>query len=121
MHPGFSSRLCMALISSKFPMPQRSNERGVALIVAVSVVGLAFVVTVGAFLLIGSLNQDTSRVVSAKIDVALREETLVRAIVQQTALGMQPGNNYSWTTIMTDAVNQVRATTYVDPAQVTQI
>ena len=92
-----------------------------ALIVAVSVVGLAFVVTVGAFLLLGSLNQDTSRVVSSKIDIASREETLVRAIVQQTALGMQPGNNSTWTTIMTNSVNLVGATTYVDPAQVTQI
>ncbi|MBV8216560.1 MAG: hypothetical protein JOZ08_25360 [Verrucomicrobia bacterium] len=102
-------------------MLQKRNERGAALIVAVSVVGLAFVVSVGAFLLAGSLNQDTARVVSSKIDIASREETLVRAIVQQTALGIQPNNNYSWTTIMTNAVNQVLATAYVDPAQVTQI
>jgi hypothetical protein len=102
-------------------MLQKKNEQGAALIVSVSVVGLAFVITLGAFLLVGSLNQDTARVVSSKIDVASREETLVRAIVQQTALGVQPNNNYSWTTIMTNAVNQVLATAYVDPAQVTQI
>jgi hypothetical protein len=102
-------------------MLQKRNERGAALIVSVSVVGLAFVISVGAFLLVGSLNQDTARVVSSKIDIASREETLVRGIVQQTALGMQPNNNYDWTTIMTNAVSQVRATTYVDPTQVTQI
>jgi hypothetical protein len=102
-------------------MRQRSNERGVALIGSVSVVGLGFVITVGALLLLASLNQDTARVVSSKIDVASREETLVRAIVQQTALGMQPGNNSPWNKIMTNAVNQVLATTYVDPAEVTQI
>ena len=102
-------------------MLQKKNEHGAALIVSISVVGLAFVVTLGAFLLLGSVNQDIARVVSSKIDVASREDTLIRDIVQQTALGIQPNYNYSWTTIMTNAVSNVLATAYVNPAEVTTI
>jgi hypothetical protein len=105
-------------------MRRQKSESGAALILTVSIIGLFFIVTVGSFLLASSLNQDSARLSSAKIDVSSREDTLMRAVLQQLALGMQPGasgSSSTWTTIMTAAVNQVLATQYVDPAEITQI
>jgi hypothetical protein len=105
--------------------PKR-NERGEALVVTISIIGLAIIVTAAAFLLRASTGQDTERVASAKVDIATREDTLMRAILQQTATGMLPsggltGPSLDWTTIMTNAVNQVAATTYVDPNEVSTL
>jgi hypothetical protein len=105
-------------------MRLRRSDSGAALLLLVSTIGLFFVLTIASFLLLSAVNQDSSRVASAKIDVASREDTLMRAVLQQTALGMEPGANgasSSWTTIMTAAVNQVLATQYVNPAEITQI
>jgi hypothetical protein len=105
-------------------MQLKKSESGAALILLVSVIGLFFVLTVASFLLLSAVNQDSSRVASAKIDVALREEALMRAVLQQTALGMEPaanGSSSTWTNIMTAAVNQVLATQYVNPAEIAQI
>jgi hypothetical protein len=89
----------------------------------VSIIGLAFIVTVAAFLLAASNGQNTSRLASAKVDIATREDALMREILQQTATGMLPGTDgvtgpiLNWTNIMTNAVNQLRATTFVDPTE----
>jgi hypothetical protein len=102
---------------------RKRSEHGAALIMLVSIIGLAFVVTVAAFLVAASNSQDTARLASAKVDVATREDALMRVILQQTATGMLPGTDgvtgtpQPWTTIMTNAVTQLRATTYVDPAE----
>jgi hypothetical protein len=98
----------------------KRSERGEALVVTISIIGLAIIVTAAAFLLRASMGQDTERVASAKVDIATREDTLMRAILQQAATGMLPsggltGPSLDWTTIMTQAVNQVAAATYVDP------
>jgi hypothetical protein len=104
----------------------KRSERGEALVVTISIIGLAIIVTAAAFLLRASTGQDTERVASAKVDIATREDTLMRAILQQTATGMLPsggltGPSLDWTTIMTNAVNQVAATTYVDPNEVSTL
>lgn len=77
-------------------------------------------------MLSASLAQDTERIASAKVDIATREDTLMRAILQQTATGIFPANvatgqGLDWTTIMTNAVDQVKATTYVDPSEVSTL
>src|ERR1700738_893906 len=101
----------------------KRSERGASLIMLVSIIGLAFVVTVAGFLVAASYSQDTARLASAKVDVATREDALMREILQQTATGMLPGTdgftgpNLSWTQIMTNAVTQLNASTYVDPAE----
>jgi hypothetical protein len=105
---------------------RKKNERGEALVLTISVIGFAIIVTVAAFVLSASLAQDTERVASAKVDIATREDTLMRAILQQTATGIFPtnvatGQGLDWTTIMTDAVGQVKATTYVDPNEVSTL
>ncbi len=108
-------------------LPQKRSERGAALILAVSIIGLAFIVTVAAFLVSASVGQSTARLASAKVDIATREDALMREILQQSASGILPGTNgitgapQSWTTIMTNAVTQLRATTYVDPAELAAI
>jgi hypothetical protein len=104
----------------------KRSERGEALVVTLSIIGLAIIFTAAAFLLWASTGQDTERVASAKVDIATREDTLMRAILQQTATGMLPsggltGPSLDWTTIMTNAVNQVAATTYVDPNEVSNL
>src|SRR6266436_7861430 len=102
---------------------RKRSERGASLILLVSIIGLAFIVTVAAFLVAASNDQDTARLASAKVDIATREDALMREILQQTATGMLPGTNgvtgpiLNWTTIMTNAVNNLRATSYVDPAE----
>src|SRR6266403_5667786 len=101
---------------------QKRSESGEALILTIAVIGLALIVTAAAFLLAARTGQDTERVASAKVDIATREDTLMRAILQETATGMLPSNGLTgpsldWTTIMTNAVNQVKATTYVDPSE----
>jgi len=104
-------------------LQQKRSETGAALLLTVSMIGLAFVVTLAAFLIGASVAQDTERLASAKVDVANREDTLLRLILQQTATGMLPGTDgingspQNWITIMTNAVNQLRATTYVDQAE----
>jgi hypothetical protein len=104
----------------------RKNEKGEALILTISIIGFAIIVTVAAFLLSASSAQDTERVAAAKVDIATREDTLMRAILQQTATGIFPANvatgaGLNWTPIMTNAVNQVKATTYVDPTEVSTL
>jgi hypothetical protein len=98
----------------------RRSEKGEALIITISVIGFAIIVTVAAFILSASMAQNTERVASAKVDIANREDTLMRAILQQTVSGVFPSNvatgvGADWTPIMTNAVNQVAATSYVDP------
>jgi hypothetical protein len=108
-------------------LQRKRSESGVALLMTVSIIGLAFIITVAAFLVGASVSQNTERLASAKIDIATREDTLMRAILQQTATGMLPGTNgvtgsiLNWTTIMNNATTLVRATSYVDPAEVTTL
>jgi hypothetical protein len=107
-------------------LQQRRNERGEALLLTISIIGFAIIVTVAAFLLSASFAQDTERVAAAKVDIATREDALIRAILQQTATGVIPPNpatgvGLNWTPIMTNAVNLVAATTYVDPNEVTTL
>jgi hypothetical protein len=93
----------------------------------VSIIGLAFIVTVAAFLVAASNGQNTARLASAKVDIATREDALMRVVLQQTASGLLPGTDgvtgtpQSWTTIMTNAVNLIKATTYVDPTELAAI
>ena len=74
-----------------------------------------------------SESQDTARLASAKVDIATREDALMREILQQTATGMLPGidgvtgPNLSWTQIMTKAATNLAAINYVDPAELTAL
>jgi hypothetical protein len=104
-------------------LQRKRSDHGASLILVVSIIGLAFIVTVAAFLMAASYSQDRARLASAKVDVATREDALMREILQQTATGMLPGTNgvtgpiLNWTAIMTNAANNLRATSYVDPAE----
>ena len=106
---------------------RKRSERGASLIMLVSIIGLAFIVTIAGFLVAASDSQDTARLASAKVDVATREDALMREILQQTATGMLPGTDgfvgpiLTWTQIMTLAVNNLRATSYVDPTELTAL
>jgi hypothetical protein len=108
-------------------LPLKKSERGASLILLVGIIGLAFIVTVAAFLVAASNGQDTARLASAKVDVATREDALMREILQYTASGLLPGTNgvtgnpSTWTTIMTNAVTQLHATTYADPVELAAI
>jgi hypothetical protein len=110
----------MDLMETSTRLRLRKSEKGEALIITISVIGFAIIVTVAAFILSASMAQNTERVASAKVDIANREDTLMRAILQQTVSGIFPANvatgvGSDWTPIMTNAVNQVAATSYVDP------
>jgi hypothetical protein len=104
-------------------LQRKRSEHGASLILLVSIIGLAFIMTVAASLVAASYSQDRARLASAKMDVATREDALMREILQQTATGMLPGTNgvtgpiLTWTAIMTNAANNLRATSYVDPAE----
>src|SRR3984957_20228178 len=102
---------------------RKRNKLGASLIMLISVIGLAFVVTLTAFLMTASESQDTARLASAKVDIATREDALMREILQQTATGTLPGTNgvtganLGWTAIMTTAATNLLATSYVDPTE----
>jgi hypothetical protein len=104
-------------------LQRKRSERGASLILLVSIIGLAFIVTVAAFLVAASNGQDTARLASAKVDIATREDALMREILQQTATGMLPGTNgvtganLGWTAIMNAAATNVLATSYVSHAE----
>src|SRR6516165_8404049 len=104
-------------------LQRKRSDRGASLILLVSIIGLAFIVTVAGFLAAASYSQDRARLASAKVDIATREDALMREILQQTATGMLPGTNgvtgpiLNWTAIMTNAANNLRATSYVDPEE----
>src|SRR3984957_12280120 len=108
-------------------LQRKRSERGASLILLVSIIGVAFIVTVAAFLVAASNGQDTARLASAKVDIATREDALMREILQQTATGMLPGTNgvtgpiLSWTQIMTKAATNLAAINYVDPAELTAL
>src|SRR5258708_6978899 len=127
MHrPDFSWQPSTDLMATSTHLQLRRNERGEALLLTISIIGFAIIVTVAAFLLSASLAQDTERVAAAKVDIATREDALMRAILQQTATGVLPANlatgaGLNWTPIMTTAVNRVAATTYVDPTEVSPL
>src|SRR5260221_9039394 len=127
MHrPDFSWQPSTDLMATSTHLQLRRNERGEALLLTISIIGFAIIVTVAAFLLSASLAQDTERVAAAKVDISTREDALMRAILQQTATGVLPANiatgaGLNWTPIMTTAVNRVAATTYVDPTEVSTL
>jgi len=100
-------------------LQRKRSEHGASLILLVSIIGLAFIVTVAAFLLAASNAQDTARLATAKVDIANREDILIREILQQTATGMPSGTN--WTTIMTTAVNNIDAINYVDLTELARL
>jgi hypothetical protein len=112
---------------------RKRSESGISLILTVSVIGLALIVTAGAFLAAASVGRHAARLATAKVDIETREETLMRAVLQQTATGILPGTNgvsgsaQSWTDssgatgIIPNAANVVRATTYVDPSEVAEL
>lgn len=103
---------------------RKKSECGEAVLLAVAVAGFAILATTAALLMASSLSQADSRVITAKIDVDLREDVLVRAILQQTAQGMLPnaaGNYASWNSILTAAVNQVNAVSYADPTELATV
>src|SRR5689334_8186165 len=104
-------------------LQSKRSEHGASLILLVSIIGLAFIVTVGAFLAAASVGRNTVRFTSAKMDVANREDVLMRAILQQTATAMFTADK--WNTIMTNAVDAVDAvnnpTNYVDTAELTTL
>src|SRR5271154_3510537 len=103
--------------------PRKKSERGASLLMLVSIIGLAFVVTLAGFLVAASDSQDTARLASAKVDVATREDALMREILQQTATGLLPatggitGAPLLWTQIMTAAANDLYATSYATTAE----
>jgi hypothetical protein len=104
-------------------LQRKRSDHGASLVLLVSIIGVAFIVTVAGFLAAASYSQDRARLASAKVDVATREDALMREILQQTATGMLPGTNgvtgpiLNWTAIMTNAANNLRATSYVNPAE----
>src|ERR1700730_15521209 len=108
-------------------LQRKRSERGASLILLVSIIGLAFIVTIAAFLVAASNGQDTARLASAKVGIATREDALMREILQQTATGILPGTNgvtgpsLSWNAIMTTAATNLLATSYVDPAELTAL
>jgi hypothetical protein len=108
-------------------LPRKRSERGASLLLLVGIIGLAFIVTVAGFLVAASNAQDTARLASSKVDIATREDVLMREILQYTAAGLLPGTNgvtgtpSTWTTIMTNAVTQLHATTYADPVELAAI
>jgi hypothetical protein len=110
-------------------LQSKRNEHGASLILLVSIVGLAFIVTIGAFLAAASVERNTVRFTSAKMDVANREDVLMRAILQQTATAIfttdSTGKSPTWNTIMNNAVDAVDAvndpTKYVDTAELTAL
>ena len=73
--------------------PRKRSERGASLLMLVSIIGLAFVVTVAGFLVAASNSQNTARLASAKVDIATREDALMWEILQQTATGMLPSTD----------------------------
>jgi hypothetical protein len=108
-------------------LPRKRSERGASLLLLVGIIGLAFIVTVAGFLVAASNAQDTARLASAKVDIATREDVLMREILQYSATGLLPGTNgitgtpATWTTIMTNAVTQLHATVYADPVELAAI
>src|ERR1700733_8441233 len=102
---------------------RKRSERGASLIMLVAIIGLAFVVTVAGFLVAAADSQNTARLASAKVDIATREDALMREILQQTATGILPGTDgftgpgMTWTQIMTNAATNLAATNYVDPTE----
>src|ERR1700747_546848 len=104
-------------------LQRKRSDHGASLILLVSIIGLAFIVTVLPFLVAAAYSQDRARLASAKVDVATREDALMREILQQTATGMLPGTNgvtgpvLNWNAIMTNAANNLEATSYVYPPE----
>jgi len=111
-------------------LPRKRSEQGASLLLLVSIIGLAFIVTVAGFLAATSADQDIARLASTKVDIATREDALMREVLQQTAMGMAPnttalsgvtGAPQTWTQIMTSATNNLIAITYVNPAEITAL
>jgi hypothetical protein len=97
-------------------LQRKRSEHGASLILLVSIIGVAFIVTVASFLVAASYSQDRARLASAKVDVANREDVLMREILRETATGMlNAATPETWTTIMTNATGNLLATSYVDP------
>ena len=97
------------------------------MLILVTIVGLAAIVTAGSFLEAARRGQDAARLASIKVDIANREDVLMRALLQETATGMLPGTDgvsgpmLTWNAIMTNTTALVGATSYVASAEVTAL
>jgi hypothetical protein len=106
-------------------LQRKRSDRGASLLLLVSIIGLAFIVTVAALLAAASYSQDRARLASAKVDVANREDVLMREILRETAKGLAPGTDTngvtaapaSWTSIMSTAATNLHAISYVDQVE----
>jgi hypothetical protein len=110
-------------------LQRKRSDHGASLILLVSIIGLAFIVTVAALLVAASYSQDRARLASAKVDVATREDALMREILRETAAGLAPGTDTngvtaapaSWTSIMTAATTNLHAISYVDQGELQKL
>jgi hypothetical protein len=98
-------------------MRQRKNESGQALLLAICVISLGVAITLYAFLGSTSTSRENARLSASSIDVSQREDVLMRSILHKTAEGLQAGQ--TWDTILNNALTEVRATSYINSADLT--
>jgi hypothetical protein len=98
-------------------MRPKRNESGQALILTVCVISLAVAITLYAFLGGTATFRENARLSASKIDVSQREDVLMRAILHKTAEGMLAGQ--TWNTILNNALTEMRASSYINPDDLT--
>jgi hypothetical protein len=98
-------------------MRPKRNESGQALILTICVISLAVSITLYAFLAGTATSRENVRLSASKIDVSQREDVLMRAILHKTAEGMLAGQ--TWDTILNSALSEMRASSYIDPSDLT--
>src|ERR1700724_3418742 len=113
----FSKRLCLAKTMTGLPTRPKRNESGQALILTICVISLAVSITLYAFLAGTATSRENVRLSASKIDVSQREDVLMRAILHKTAEGMLAGQ--TWDTILNSALSEMRASSYIDPSDLT--
>jgi hypothetical protein len=107
----------LAKTMTGLPTRPKRSESGQALILTICVISLAVSITLYAFLSATATSRENARLAAAKIDISQREDLLMRALLHKTAEGMIAGQ--TWDTILNNALNEMRASTYINPADLT--
>jgi hypothetical protein len=115
----FSKRLCLEKTMTGLPTRPKRSESAQALILTICVISLAVSITLYAFLSATATSRENARLAASKTDISQREDLLMRSILHKFAEGIVVGQ--TWDTILNNALSEMRASTYINPTDLTAL
>jgi hypothetical protein len=100
-------------------MRPKRGESGQSLILTICVISLGVSIILYALLSGTATSRENARLATSKIDVSQREDLLMRSILHKFVEGFMSAQ--TWDTILNNALSEVRASTLINPADLTTL